>query len=67
MVNINKYIKAFLHPAGGHQGSHQAHQAGNQVNSLSSTCALHLGEEFLFDDIQEVGTEVARMKKDFMF
>ena len=29
MVNINKYIKALLHPAGGHQGSHRAHQAGN--------------------------------------
>ena len=28
MVNINKYIKALLHPAGGHQGSHKAHQAG---------------------------------------
>ena len=31
MVNINKYIKALLHPAGGHQGSHEAHQAGNQI------------------------------------
>ena len=30
MVNISKYIKALLHPAGGHQGSHKAHQAGNQ-------------------------------------
>ena len=30
MANINKYIKALLHPAGGHQGSHKAHQAGNQ-------------------------------------
>ena len=30
MVNINEYIKALLHPAGGHQGSHKAHQAGNQ-------------------------------------
>ena len=29
MVNINKYIKVLLHPAGGHQGSHKAHQAGN--------------------------------------
>ena len=27
MVNI---IKTLLHPAGGHQGSHKAHQAGNQ-------------------------------------
>ena len=27
MVNINKYIKALLDPAGGHQGSHKAHQA----------------------------------------
>ena len=26
MVNINKCIKALLHPAGGHQGSHKAHQ-----------------------------------------
>ena len=34
MVNINKYIKALLHPAGGHQGSHKAHQAGNQNNNL---------------------------------
>ena len=30
MVNINKHIKALLHPAGGHQESHKAHQAGNQ-------------------------------------
>ena len=30
MVNINKYIKALLHPASGHLGSHKAHQAGNQ-------------------------------------
>ena len=30
MVNINKYIKALLHPTGGHQGRHKAHQAGNQ-------------------------------------
>ena len=30
MANINKYIKALLYPAGGHQGSHKAHQAGNQ-------------------------------------
>ena len=30
MVHINKYIKALLHAAGGHQGSHKAHQAGNQ-------------------------------------
>ena len=29
MVNINKYNKVSLHPAGGHQGSHKAHQAGN--------------------------------------
>ena len=29
MVNINKYIKVLLHPAGVHQGSHKAHQAGN--------------------------------------
>ena len=29
MANINKYIKALLHPAGDHQGSHKAHQAGN--------------------------------------
>ena len=31
MVTINRYIKAMLHPAGGHQGSHKAHQAGNQL------------------------------------
>ena len=31
MVNINKYIKALLHAAGGHQGSHKAHQAGNHL------------------------------------
>ena len=30
MVTINRYIKAMLHPTGGHQGSHKAHQAGNQ-------------------------------------
>ena len=30
MVTINRYIKALLHQAGGHQGSHKAHQAGNQ-------------------------------------
>ena len=30
MVTINKYIKALWHLAGGHQGSHKAHQAGNQ-------------------------------------
>ena len=30
MININEYIKSLLHPAGGHQGSHKAHQAGNQ-------------------------------------
>ena len=35
MVNINKYIKALLHPAGGHQGSHKAHEAGNQKNILN--------------------------------
>ena len=34
MVNINKYINASLYPAGGHQGSHKAHQAGNQRCSL---------------------------------
>ena len=28
MVNINEYIKALLHPTGGHQGSLKAHQAG---------------------------------------
>ena len=30
MINITKYIKALLHPAGGQQGSHKAHQADNQ-------------------------------------
>ena len=35
MVTINKYIKTLLHPAGGHQGSHKAHQAGNHfVDSI---------------------------------
>ena len=29
MVTINRYIKVLLHPAGGHQGSHKAHHAGN--------------------------------------
>ena len=28
MVNINKYIKALLHPTGSHQRSHKAYQAG---------------------------------------
>ena len=32
MVNINEYIEALLHPAGGLQGSHEAHQAGNIDN-----------------------------------
>ena len=35
MVTINRYIKALLHPAGGHQGSHKAHQAGNQKKKAS--------------------------------
>ena len=34
MVTINRYIKALLHPAGGHQGNHKAHQAGNQSGSV---------------------------------
>ena len=34
MVNINKYIKALLHPAGGHQGSHEAHQAGKHKSQV---------------------------------
>ena len=29
MVNVNKYIKALLHPAGGHEGNQKDHQAGN--------------------------------------
>ena len=33
MVNINQYMQALLHPAGGHQGSHKAHQDGNQVHN----------------------------------
>ena len=37
MVNINKYIKALLQQAGGHQGSHKAHQAGNHSNSKKHT------------------------------
>ena len=36
MANINKYIKALLHPAGGHLGSHKAHQAGNHKEPESS-------------------------------
>ena len=35
MVTINKYIKALLHPAGGHQGSHEAHQAGNLLTTIN--------------------------------
>ena len=35
MANINKYIEVLLHPAGGHQGSHKAHRAGNQRINLS--------------------------------
>ena len=31
---VNRYIKGLLHPAGGHQGSHKAHQAGNQLLAL---------------------------------
>ena len=34
MVTINRYIKALLHPAGGHQGSHKAHQAGCNYLSM---------------------------------
>ena len=34
MANINKYTKTLLYPTDGHQGSHKAHQAGNQKNSL---------------------------------
>ena len=30
MLDINKCIRTVLHPAGGHQGNHKAHQAGNQ-------------------------------------
>ena len=37
MVNINKYIKALLHPAGGHQGSHKAHQAGIIMHTHRNT------------------------------
>ena len=55
MVTINRYIKALLHPAGGHQGSHKAHQAGNQRSVqrcidqyvsnkafISSLCSEHI-------------------------
>ena len=41
MVNINEYIKALLHQAGGHQGSHNAHQAGNQSHLNMSFNFLH--------------------------
>ena len=34
MVTIDRYIKALLHPAGGHQLSHKAHQAGNQKQHI---------------------------------
>ena len=34
MVTINRYIKALLQPSGGHQGSHKAHQAGNQFDMI---------------------------------
>ena len=45
MVNINKYIKALLHPAGGHQGSHKTHQAGNRNRGSSMLVnSLHSGE-----------------------
>ena len=47
MVNINKYIKALLHPAGGHQGSHKAHQAGNQVLLYSHFQRHSLDELFV--------------------
>ena len=30
MLNISKYFKALLYPAGGHQGSYKAHQADNE-------------------------------------
>ena len=42
MVTINRYIKALLHPAGGHQGSHKAHQAGNQRIIQNSSENLNL-------------------------
>ena len=45
MANINKYIKALLHPAGGHQGTHKAHQAGNLIQvdlALMKFCGTHL-------------------------
>ena len=39
MVTINRYIKALLHPAGGHQGGDKAHQAGNQnIVRTTSQC-----------------------------
>ena len=41
MVNINKYIKALLHPAGDHQGSHKAHQAGNQSDVMWRDVTWH--------------------------
>ena len=40
MVTINRYIKALLHPAGGHQGSHKTHQAGNQKRQQISLLFL---------------------------
>ena len=44
MVTINRYIKALLHPAGGHEGSHKAHQAGKKhipVNPITGGSAYH--------------------------
>ena len=46
MVTINRYIKALLHLAGGHQGSHKAHQAGNQ-----SKCVLLIWNIVHADDL----------------
>ena len=40
MVTINRYIKALLHPAGGHQGNHNAHQAGNQKKASPGITVL---------------------------
>ena len=46
MVNINKCIKALLHPAVDHQGSHKAHQAGNYVESPGHSTVSKLNAKF---------------------
>ena len=49
MVTINKYIKALLHPAGGHNGSHKAHQAGNTDSHKIAPNGLNVASQFFPD------------------